>query len=249
LADSYAGFAERYDWFFDSFTTHEASEVDFFRRLFAQSGVHRVLDCACGTGRHVHMLHELGCQIHGSDISDSMLSVARKNLQSSGVDVPLCKLDYRLLPEHYKEPFDAVVCLSTSISHMPDESQVERAFRSMRAVLRDDGILVLTQGTSDRQWNEKPRFILAVDKPEFSRTFVIDYLQKGARYSVLDILRNGSTSELKVWSAEYALILLQEDQRRLLTAAGFSRIDFYGGFDFQPYDRELSPRLIAVAHK
>jgi len=245
--DLYAGFAERYDLFHGEFGQHDPEQVGFFQQLFARHGVGTILDCACGTGKHLHMFHSLGYKATGSDISPSMLAQARNNLTNAGIEVPLHQIDYRELPLHFRTPFDAVTCLSSSILHMASDEQVLLAFRSMRAVLRPGGILVLTQGTTDRQWAEKPRFILAADTIEFTRLFVIDYLGTGARYNVVDINRGGDGSELEVWSVDYPHILLQDDQRRLLQAAGFASIQFFGSYRFGPYDKEASPMLIAVA--
>jgi hypothetical protein len=119
----------------------------------------------------------------------------------------------------------------------------------MRGVLREGGLLVLAQGTSDRQWREKPRFMLATDTPEFSRLFVIDYLGDGACYNVLDVFHGEGGGRLEAWSTEYAHILLRDDQERLLCDAGFRRVDFYGSYNFSPYDRESSQRLITVARR
>jgi hypothetical protein len=125
---------------------------------------------------------------------------------------------------------------------------VLQAFRSMHRVLRPAGILILTQGTTDRQWAEKPRFILAADTVDYTRLFVIDYEGQGARYHILDVLRSGEQPELKTWSVHYPRILLAGDQERLLGAAGFQSVQLYGSFRFEPYDKESSRRLIAVAH-
>jgi glycine/sarcosine N-methyltransferase len=246
--DLYEGFAERYDLFFDKFGEHNPVRVEFFRRLFAENQVKSVLDCACGTGRDLHLFHSLGCEAFGSDISESMLAQARKNLTGYGVKVPLQKVDYRELPQHFDRQFDAVVCLSTSIAEMPNQAEALRAMVSMREVLREGGILVLTQGTTDKQWKEKPRFILAVNRKDFSRLFVIDYFDEGARYNVLDIFHSEESSDFEVWSMDH-YILLKDDQKRLLKASGFGDIDFYGTYRFDPYDGETSDLLIAVAHK
>ena len=142
--DLYEGFADRYDLFFNGFGEHDPVVVELFRKLFAENQVRSVLDCACGTGHDLVLFHSLGCQVFGSDLSESMLAQARKNLTERDVKVPLQKVDYRELPQHFNRQFDAVVCLSSSILHMPNETEVLRAFRSMRDVLRDGGIMVLT---------------------------------------------------------------------------------------------------------
>ena len=245
--DLYRDFAERYDLFYGELGELDPVVLAFFRKLFDQHGVRTVLDCACGTGRDLLLFHSLGCEVVGSDISKSMLAQAEKNLLACGLKLALHQVDYRELPQHFHRQFDAVVCLSSSILHMPDEAEVLRAFRSMRQVLRSGGILVLTQGTTDKQWREKPRFILAVNTREFSRLFVIDYLDQGARYNILDIRHAEKARDLQIWSVEYSQILLQDDQERLLRVSGFRTIDFFGTYVFEPYDKEKSDRLIVVA--
>jgi ubiquinone/menaquinone biosynthesis C-methylase UbiE len=247
LGDLYAGIAERYDRFHGPFGEHDPAEVSFFRTLIQENRVERVLDCACGTGRHLHLLHALECEVMGSDISGSMLAQAERNLAALGIHVPLRQVDYRELPEHVGGTYDAVLCLSSSILHMSAEAEVVRAFRSMRRVLRKGGILVLTQGTTDKQWAEKPRFVLAVNERNVSRLFVIDYEGPGARYHVLDISHGEKTRGLEVWSVHYPRVYLRDDQERLLHEAGFERLAFYGSYGFDAYDKDASQQLIAVA--
>jgi SAM-dependent methyltransferase len=247
--DLYAGFADRYDLFFPQLGLHDQDLAEFFRQLLAQNRARSVLDCACGTGRHLALLHSLGFEVVGSDISPSMLACARENLRKAEINIPLHQADYRELPSHFQHPFDAVVCLSSSILHMPNDDQVVRAFRSIRSVLRDGGLLILTQGTSDRQWNEKPRFILATHRVAFSRLIVIDYHGRGARYNVVDIREDSASGPLEAWSVDYPQVLLRDDLERLLKHADFQPIDFFGSYRFDPYDKKSSDRLIATAHK
>lgn len=267
-SDPYEEFAAHYDLFHGTFGEHPPAVEAFFRRLFAEHGVQRVLDCACGTGQHLPLFHSLGCDVAGSDISAAMLARARENLAAIGLKIPLAEVDYRELPDHYGSatagsdpadrgappgaPFDAVACLSSSILHMPDGRETLRALDSMRDVLRPGGILVLTQGTSDRQWADKPRFILATNTPELTRLFVIDYAGRGARYNIVDIWRGGDgglEGELKVWGMDYPQVLLRDDYARLLGVAGFHGVAFYGDYDREPYDKAASQRLIIVATK
>jgi glycine/sarcosine N-methyltransferase len=248
IPDPYEGFARRYDLFGGGFGRHDPKFAAFFRKLFDLHHIHSVLDCACGTGNDVYLFHTLGREVHGADISDAMLAQAAKNLAKAGVNIPFQKADYRELPRTFRQSFDAVVCLSSSI-HRPDEPEVLRAFKSMHAILRDEGILVLTQGTTDKQWKEKPRFILAVNDPHWTRLFVIDYLGRGARYNILDITRDEADGGLEFWSVDYPQMLLKDDHGRLLTVAGFTRVASYETYDFEPYDRGTSNRLIVVAQK
>jgi ubiquinone/menaquinone biosynthesis C-methylase UbiE len=245
--DLYEGFAGRYDLAFDRFDEHASAVVDFFRRLFDRNGVHTILDCACGTGRHLLLFDSLGYEVCGSDLSAAMLAQARRNLANSGVEIFLLQADYRHLPWHGRGAFDAVVCLG-AIGYLPGEAECLRAFRSMRGVLRDGGILVLTATLTDKQWAQRPRFVLATNTRDVSRVYAIDYLERTACYDILDVFHTGQHQGLQVWSAEL-MALLQEDQRRLLAGAGFRSVDFFGTFEFDPYNRATSDRLIAVARR
>jgi SAM-dependent methyltransferase len=140
--------------------------------------VRRVLDCACGTGHHL-VLRSLGCDLVGSDISEARLTRARANLAARGAEVTL-HADCRDLAWRAREPFDAVLRLSTSILQVPGEPEVLRALQNMRAVLRPGGLHVLTQGTTDPAWREKPRFLFAADRPGVTRIFVFEYLSERA---------------------------------------------------------------------
>ena len=231
------------------FGEHDPPVVNFFRQLFARHRVQSVLDCACGTGRDLHLFHSLGCRAVGSDISTSMLARAKANLSEAGLRVPLHQADYRQLPQHFQERFDAVACLSSSILEMPDEHEALRALQSIREVLHPGGILILSQGTTDRQWRERPRFILAVNDDDFSRVFAIDYFESGARYNLIDIYHGEQRRGLETWNIELAQILLRDDLDRLLKLAGFASVRFYGGYSFEAYDKEKSNLLIAVACK
>lgn len=249
VRDPYADFAQRYDSFFGPFGEHDSQKVEFFRQLFAHHGVKSVLDCACGTGRDLHLFHSLGCDVHGSDVSEAMLAQSERNLAAHHVDIPLTQADYRELPFTYARDFDAVVCLSSAHFEMPDERELAKAFSSMRGVLKDGGILIVTAGMSDKTWREKPRFIPEVNNNDFTRLFVIDYLERGARFNVVDLYHDSARKDMLVWSITYQRVYLRGDMETAMHRAGFLKDQFYGGYQFEPYDMETSDMLVAVAVK
>lgn len=247
MSDPYSSFAERYDLFFGAFDEHEPRKLEFFRQLFERHKVQSVLDCACGTGRDLHLFSLLNVEVFGSDVSAAMLAQAERNLASHGLRVPLEQVDFRELPFSFAREFDAVACLSSAHFEMADERELMHAFASMRGILRPGGVLVLTSGMSDRTWSEKPRFIPEVNREGFTRLFVIDYLDRGARFNVVDLTHRGEQNVMNVWSITYKRIYLHDDVERSLMEAGFKACTFYGSYLFEPYKKESSQMLIAVA--
>jgi ubiquinone/menaquinone biosynthesis C-methylase UbiE len=245
--DPYADFAERYDLLFGKFGEHDPARVAFFGSLFEKAGVQTVLDCACGTGRDLQMLHDAGYEMCGSDISAAMLNTARANLASCDVNVPLTRADFRS-PPFRDSQFDAVLCLTTSLPHLLDQAEVLVALRSMRTLLRDGGILVLSQGLTDKLFKERPRFIPETNTPEFSRVFAFDYFEQTVHIHILDLFHEKDRQEFRVGLFEY-LILLQDDYERLLTESRYRDVEYYGSFSLDAYDKEQSDQLIVVAHK
>ena len=242
--DPFEKFAEHYD----RMVQEEPDQVEFFRTLFDKHDVKSVLDCACGTGNDLIRVYNFGLQVCGSDISEAMLAQARRKLSQHQIEIPLEHVDFRELPQHYDRRFDAVLCLTTSLPQLLKESEIGKALQSMREVLNPNGILVLTQGLTDVQFKERVRFAPAVNDPDFSRIMVVDYYDEDYEVNVLDLVHSHDHNEFSVYGVRYR-ILLQDDYERLLRAAGYGKIEFYGDWNFKFYDKEESELLIVVAYK
>ncbi|UCD18215.1 MAG: class I SAM-dependent methyltransferase, partial [Candidatus Zixiibacteriota bacterium] len=117
--DPFKKFAGQYD----RMSKDDPRRREFFRALIGKYGIKTVLDCACGTGNDLVLWHESGVQIYGSDVSEAMLAEAKKKLASNRIDVPLRRIDFRELPANYDTRFDAVLCLTTSLPQLPDETE------------------------------------------------------------------------------------------------------------------------------
>ena len=240
--DQYAGFAERYDWM----AQEHPARREFFRSLFDKHRVKTVLDCSCGTGRDLLMFRSMGLDVSGSDLSDSMLAVARNNIGDGSVSVQ--KVDYRELPENYGGEFDAVVCLSNSINEPLEDAETLRALRSMRAVLRTGGLLVFDQGQTDASMRNPPRFASILNNRDFTRFFTMEYAGDVQTVNIFDFIHTADACDFKHSSVRLRIRLL-DSWRQILREAGFEEIEFIGDWDSTPYNRNSSRRFIAVAKK
>lgn len=110
----------------------------------------RVLDVACGTGRHLAWLASAGLDVAGTDLSADMLVKARNALSATGGpagrSVPLVRwsMDEPLSDELAPlAPFDGLICLGNSFPHVVEPERVARTLANFRALLRPGGRMVI----------------------------------------------------------------------------------------------------------
>lgn len=245
MKDSYEKFAFDYDEF-GTIEDYLDNEKGFFCKLFSEHQVKNVLDCACGTGQHLYMLAQSGYQVCGSDYSESMLQVARNNLSHYDLEIPLRQCDFRYLERAFDNTFDAIVCLTTALPHLHTNEDLILALHSMKSRLNENGILVLTQGTTHYTLT-LPAIEVVVNREDFSRVFVKEHDDTFQTIHVLDLFHSATRLESNQYDIVYR-ILLDDDYRELLLEAGFRRVCIYGDYDFTPYSKN-SCRLVIVAEK
>ncbi len=126
------------------FTQGTAQEVDFLVGLLQLTPKHRVLDVACGPGRHSVELARRGMKVVGVDLSDKLLTIARKTAELEGVtSVEFVKADAREIP--YANEFDAAICLCEgAFGLLESDTENERVLLSIHNALKPGGRMVLT---------------------------------------------------------------------------------------------------------
>ncbi len=115
--------------------------VDALARDHGLAG-RRALDVACGTGKSLEALLDLGYDAVGCDGSAGMAAVARAKL-AGRAEVHVA--DMRTLPVYGR--FDLVTCLDDAVNHLPSGHDVVRALRRMAANLAPDGLLAFDVNT------------------------------------------------------------------------------------------------------
>jgi SAM-dependent methyltransferase len=97
----------------------------------------RVLDVACGAGRHARAFRDRGLRPIGLDLSPHLLMRAR-----AVANVPLIRADMRYLPVRTAS-MDLTVNLVTSFGYFETDADHQRALGQMMATLRPGGWFVL----------------------------------------------------------------------------------------------------------
>jgi len=136
--------------------------------------------------------------------------------------------------------------MTQSIAHLHTQDDLLIAFRSMRERLNDGGILIMTQSTTHLTLQDRFRFDLVLNNKDFSRIFVRDINNGFQTVNILDVYHSDTESRMETYSV-HIKIILDDEYRFLLSEAGFSKVNIYGGYGMCPYDKENSWKLIVVA--
>lgn len=130
-------FGEEYLDLYPHRDTEEAREaVALLRSLVSLAPGARVLDLACGAGRHLQWLQTEGVRAVGLDLSHELLLRAREELDPGGGG--LTRGDMRRLP-FASGSFHAVTSFFTSFGYFETEAEDRSVLAEMRRVLRPDG--------------------------------------------------------------------------------------------------------------
>jgi SAM-dependent methyltransferase len=127
-----------------SFTKGTVQEVDHIVDALGLSAGDRVLDVGCGPGRHAHELARRGIAVHGIDISNRFVEIARAEAPDGAT---FERLDARSLP--FDGEFDAVVCLCQgAFGLMTASGEDDVVVDGMARALRPGGRLALSAFSS-----------------------------------------------------------------------------------------------------
>ena len=198
----------------------------------------KMLDIACGRGRHAIYLNKKEYDVTGIDLSFASIKFAQ---QFENKKLHFFVHDMRYL--FYINYFDFAFNLFTSFGYFETDKDHINALKTFRKSLKKDGKLVLDYMNSQKIINHLvTREIKEVDDIEFhiSRKVedgkiikTIDFEHRNKHYSF-----NEKVKDFK-----------QADFAKLFSAAGFEILETFGDYHLNKFDVNNSDRLIFICKK
>jgi SAM-dependent methyltransferase len=217
-------------------------QVDFLVERLGLAPGARVLDLACGHGRHAVELASRGVRVTGLDLSEPSLALARERAAARGVELELVQGDMRELP--WRDEFDAVVNLWTAFGYFAEEADDARVLAAVRTALHPGGsflldtlnLFSLARGFQEHGWQELEDGRIMLEDRSY------DHLtgRSSATWTLI-----GADGSRRPYSHSLRVYTLPELDR-LLDQAGLDIVETWGSWEGEPFGWEAH-RLIVHA--
>jgi SAM-dependent methyltransferase len=135
------------DWYETAFTGMSAdmawtertgSEIDRALTMLRPEGGERILDLACGTGRHSLELVRRGFSVVGVEIGEELVEIANKDAAEQGLEAEFVQGDLRELD--YENEFDIVLNLNDgAVGYFETDEENHRTFEVISRALKPGG--------------------------------------------------------------------------------------------------------------
>lgn len=198
----------------------------------------RVLDLACGKGRHSVFLNQQGYDVTGIDLSSENINYC-KALENDKLHFYQHDMR-RLLRVNY---YDAIFNLFTSFGYFERDDENEKVIQAAAAGLSRGGYFILDFLNIHLAIQQ----LVAFEKKIIEgTTFEISKkVEQGKIIKLIQIHDHNKTIAFK----EEVRILYPEDFFRFFAHSGLKLLETYGDYSLQPFHAESSQRLIFVTRK
>lgn len=248
----YDGFGD-YDRFVN-WDKRLAYELPFIEQQLADSGARRILDVACGTGRHAIALGQRGYDVTGADLSTGMIERAQANAAAVDSSVRFVTAGFGGLAARAGDDFDAVLCLGNSLPHVLTAEALRTALADFAAVLRPGGLLFVQTRNFDAVMAQGARWMAPQARREDGREWLFlrfyDFNADGTlTFNVVTLRRDDAGA----WTQQVETTRLYPWPHAALSsaveAAGFSLTVSYGDMTGTPFEPKSSVNLVTVARR
>jgi SAM-dependent methyltransferase len=194
----------------------------------------KILDLACGKGRHAIYLNQLGYDVTGVDLSENSISEASKSINE--------KLHFKVhdMREHTEEKYDAVFNLFTSFGYFENESDNLKTLIAIKESLTEYGFAVIDFMNANYVINNLVSDeIKTVDGIDFH---IKRYVKEGHIFKEINFDDKGE----KYHFIEKVRALTLQDFEVMMEEAGVFLLDIFGDYKLRKFYKNESERLIMI---
>ncbi len=200
----------------------------------------KVLDAACGAGRHSLLLAGKGFNVTGFDLSRNLLNVAAVNAAARKIDLNLVNADLRDV--QFKSYFDLIVNLFTSFGYFESDEENFAFINNSYSFLKNDGYFVFDY----------------FNKEYLVRTLVPETMREEGGLKIKEersITKNRVVKKITIEDnkrIEYIESVKIYESEKIIDnfiSAGYKLFEMYGDYSGNKFNDLNSPRLLLIFEK
>lgn len=194
----------------------------------------KVLDLACGKGRHSIYLNQLGYDVLGADLSENSIAEASKNSNET--------LHFKVhdMREAFEEKFDAIFNLFTSFGYFENDEDNLTTLKAIKESLSEYGFAVIDfMNVTQVVETLVPQETKTVEGIDFH---IKRYVEDGHILKEIDFEDKGR----KYHFTEKVKALTLKDFQDLMDEAGIFLLDIFGDYKLKKFHKTESERLIMI---
>lgn len=194
----------------------------------------KVLDLACGRGRHAVYLASLGYDVTGVDLSPNSIQYAKAH------EKELLHFDIHDMREPLTQKYDAIFNLFTSFGYFSDPADNAKTLKAIKDSLTETGFAVMDFMNVDKVIpNLVPEETKTVDGIDFNMT---RRYENGFIIKDISFLADGKQHQY----TEHVRALQLEDFEKMMEQEGIYLLDVFGDYKLHRFHKEESDRLIMI---
>ncbi len=193
-----------------------------------------ILDLACGKGRHARYLNKLGFHVTGVDLSPESIAYAKR------YENPSLHFEEHDMCLPYPKKFDAVFNLFTSFGYFDSEEDNLRTIKAIREELKPNGFGVIDFMNAEFVKNNMiPEDSKSIDGIDFK---IERFFDQGHIFKNISFDHQGTAYSF----TERVMALELNDFKDYFNQANVQLKYCFGDYDLNPFNEELSERLILI---
>lgn len=198
----------------------------------------KIIDLACGKGRHSIYLNKLGYDVTGVDLSANSITEA---LLFANEKLKFEIADLRNLP--FESEFDIGLNLFTSFGYFDSDEVNKEVFLQFNKILKPNGIILIDFMNASKIYSHTN----CVESKEIEGI----HFQINKRIEAKRVIKTieFTDNEKKNFYSESVQLLELSDFKKLVEQSSFKMLHVFGNYSLEPFNQENSDRLIIVAQK
>lgn len=215
----------------------------------------RVLDIACGSGRHAVALASLGAEVVGIDYSKTMIQAGEQHARTKGVTPKFIVADMENIKTVVEGQFDLIICLGNSLALVHDIAILKRVVKDIFDLLKDGGsFLAQVLNFEEIHWTGFRTFPSKLGKLSNGEEITFSRLFEHTDYPYSSTLvMSAFRKEGEDWTSEVStqkvLNLKYDLMKNILEETGFNKVEIFSDYQRGELDKKYDRSMVILCRK